>query len=119
MFAEPTVSGVTYLDMLLLFLEPQLIQDQAIDTVVCQQDGASPHLANIVRNHLNEVFTNKWIGRGSPRIWVPRSPDLTPLHFFAWGYTKAQVYRMKIRMGLPELRNLIQAAVDTITPQLL
>ena len=79
MFAKPTVSGVTHLDMLKLSLQPQMIQDQVIHTVVYQQYGAPPHFANIVRDHLNRVFPNRWIGRSSPRIWAPRSPDLTPL----------------------------------------
>ena len=84
MLAEPTVSGVTYLDMLKLFQEPQLIQDQVIDTVVYQQDRAPPLFANIVHDHLNEVFRNRWIGPSSSRIWAPCSPDLTPPDFFVW-----------------------------------
>ena len=96
-----------------------MIEDQVIETVMYQRGGAPPHFSNIVRDHLNEVFPNRWIGRGSPRIWAPRSPDLTSLDFFAWGYIKAQVYRVKIRRGHPELQNRIEAAMDTITPKLL
>lgn len=29
---------------------------------------------------------------GEPREWPPRSPDLTPLDFFLWGYLKDKVY---------------------------
>lgn len=29
-----------------------------------------------------------WIGRGGPVLWPPRSPDLTHLDFFLWGYLK-------------------------------
>ena len=28
------------------------------------------------------------IGRGAPELWPPRSPDLTPLEFFLWGYVE-------------------------------
>jgi len=27
-----------------------------------------------------------------PQEWLPRSPDLTSLHFFLWGHLKQQVY---------------------------
>ncbi|PSN41972.1 hypothetical protein C0J52_10538 [Blattella germanica] len=71
--------GDMYFDMLQLFLQPQLEQDGIIDTVVLQQDGAPPHFALAVHEYIND----RWIGRASPRIWAPRSPDLTPLDFFA------------------------------------
>ena len=50
MFAEPTVTGITYLYLLQQFLETQLIQDGILDSVVYQQDGAPPHCALIVCN---------------------------------------------------------------------
>ena len=87
--------------MLQLFLERHLFQDQVIDTAVYQQDGASPNFDNIIRDHLNDVFPNSWIGRGSPRIRAPHSPELMPFDFFAWGYIKAQVYQVKIMGGSP------------------
>ena len=31
-----------------------------------------------------------------PIVWPLRSPDLTPLDFFAWGFIKDVVYRRKI-----------------------
>ena len=95
MFAAPTVTG-TYLDLLQQFLEPQLIQDSILDSVVYQQDGAPPHFALFLRNCLNGTFPGRRIGRASPRLLVPRSPDLTPMDFFAWGIIKAKVYQVKI-----------------------
>ena len=56
MIVEPSVIGITYLDLLQQFLEPQLIQDGIFDSVVYQQDGALPHFALIVRNYLNDTF---------------------------------------------------------------
>jgi hypothetical protein len=32
------------------------------------------------------------MGHGGPVAWPPRSPDLTPLDFFLWGYIKEKVY---------------------------
>ena len=90
MFAEPTVTGITYHDSLQQFLEPQLIQDGILDSVVYQQDGASPHFVLIVRNYLNGTFPRRWIGRASRRLWAPRSPDLTPMDFFRMGFYQGQ-----------------------------
>lgn len=57
-----------------------------------QQDGAPAHYARFVRMFLNQRFPNRWIGRGGPVLWPPRSPDLNPLDFFLWGYVKDAVY---------------------------
>ena len=118
MFAEPTVTGITYLDLLQQFLEPQLIQDGILDSVVYQQDGASPHFALSVRNYLNDTFPGRWIGRASLRLLAPRLPDLTPMNFFAWGFIKANVYQVKIN-GLEQLKTHIFAAAEQITPDML
>ena len=83
MFAEPTVTGITYLDLLQQFLEPQLIQDGILDSVVYQQDGKPPHFALIVWNYLTDTFPGRWIGRASLRLWASCLPDLTPMDFFA------------------------------------
>ncbi|KYN12438.1 hypothetical protein ALC57_15405, partial [Trachymyrmex cornetzi] len=47
-----------------------------------QQDGAPAHYARIIRMFLNQRFPNRWIGRGGPVLWPPRSPDLNSLDFF-------------------------------------
>ena len=77
-----SVTGITYLDLLQQFLEPQLKQDGILDSVVYQQDGAPPHFALIVRNYLNDTFQGRWNDRASLRLWAPHSPDLTPKGFF-------------------------------------
>jgi hypothetical protein len=38
-----------------------------------------PHFSRHVTEYLNQQFPNRWIGRGCPQNWPPRSPDLTPL----------------------------------------
>ena len=83
MFAEPAVTGITYLDILQQFLESQFIQDGILDSVAYQQEGAPPHFALTIRNYLTDIFPGRWIGRASLRLWAPRSPDLTPKDFFA------------------------------------
>ncbi|KAJ8883176.1 hypothetical protein PR048_015016 [Dryococelus australis] len=46
-----------------------------------QQDAAPPHIATAVRRRLVMYFPNRWIGRGGPMAWPPRSPDITPPGF--------------------------------------
>lgn len=55
-------------------------------------DGAPPHSSLIINNYLEEVFEDQWIASNGPFRWPPRSPDLTPLDYFIWGYIKNEVY---------------------------
>lgn len=58
-----------------------------------QQDGAPPHNGRIVTDYLNNIFPNKWIGNRGFVHWPARSPDLTPLDYFLWGYIKNRLYK--------------------------
>jgi len=87
-FAESTITANIYVNMLKHYVVPQLEEFQP--RVVFQQDGAPPHWGLIVCDFLNETFPNRWIGRNDPTPWPPRSPDITPLDFFLWGYVKRQ-----------------------------
>lgn len=71
-----------------------------------------------VRQHLSETYPNKWIGRGSPVTWPPRSPDLTPLDFFLWGHIKEQVYTVT-PVDIEDLKLKITNAFQTVTPEML
>lgn len=72
-----------------------------------QHDGAPPHVAVQVRQRLNQIFGRQWIGRFADNPWPPRSPDLTPLDYFFWGWVKQLVFKkesrteeeMKLRIG--------------------
>ena len=83
-FTEETVCGTLYLDMLEQFFFPQIEQLQS--DIPFQQDGVPPHWFNEVHTTLGNIFLGYWIGRGGPIAWHMRSPDLTPLDFFLWGY---------------------------------
>jgi hypothetical protein len=71
-----------------------------------------------VRKSLNKTLPNRWIGRDGPIPCPPRTPDITPLDFFFWGYVKDQVFRSKIG-SVVELRARINNAVASVTPQML
>lgn len=60
-----------------------------------QHDGAPAHYALLVQNFLNNNYGNCWIGRGGPITWPPRSPDMTPLDYFLWGYIKCKAYEVE------------------------
>ncbi|KAJ4442997.1 hypothetical protein ANN_04645 [Periplaneta americana] len=60
-FAENTVTGATYLQMLQDWLFPQMTNDNP--NFIFQQDGAPPHWYREVRRNLNEGLPNRWIGR--------------------------------------------------------
>lgn len=61
-----------------------------------QQDGAPAHYDINVRNWLDANFPERWIGRGGTVAWPPRSPDLTPLDCFLWGFLKNNVYSSEV-----------------------
>lgn len=89
-----------------------------LNRVYFQQDGAPPHNARINVNWLNAKFGGRWIGTNGPVRWPARSPDLTPLDFWFWGYLKDRVYLTR-----PEneeiLRQRIINACREIPPNLI
>lgn len=80
-----------------------------------QQDGAPPHYAAEVRAYLDEVFPDRWIGRRGFIEWPARSPDLTPLDFFLWGYLKSKVFKTK-PIDLEDLKIRIRNEIRLIPP---
>lgn len=83
-----------------------------------QQDGAPPHNARNVRDILTQKFRNNWIANGGPVAWPARSPDLSILDFFIWGYLKQKVYSTTPE-NLNDLRNRISDTCRRITPYML
>lgn len=88
------LNGQNYLVFLQDML-PELLEDVPLHLFRdhwFQQDGCPAHFARAVRDHLDQAYPNRWIGRGGPVSWPARSPDLTPLDFFLWGAMEALVY---------------------------
>lgn len=106
----------------LLFLEndlPALLENVPLNVrqhMWFLQDGAPAHFSHLVRQHLNNIFEIRWIGRGGPVPWPPRSPDLTPLDFYLWGMMKTKVYTTDI-LDLEDLRNRVHVAAAEIRQQ--
>lgn len=107
-FIEGNLNGELYLDMLQNLIVPAMrtaaaAQNMVWEDVVFQQDGAPAHFKREVKDFLNATFPNRWIGRNGPIRWPPRSPDLTPLDFFLWGFLKDRVFRAGFPKDLNEL----------------
>jgi len=105
----------------------QLLRDQVIphlevmypdNNIWFQQDGAPAHFGLPVRNFLNHIFPNRWIGRGGEIEWPARSPDLNPLDFFMWGFLKNKVYYNRPH-NIEDLKNRIRNEIGNIVPDML
>ena len=73
--------------MLNEFLFPKIEEDD-LDDILFQQDGATFHIVNVTIDLLRTVFENQIISRNSDVNWLPQSCDLTPLDYFLWGAVK-------------------------------
>jgi hypothetical protein len=71
------------------------------------------HFSKTVRAWLNKKFDDRWIGRGGPISWAPRSPDLTPLDFFLWGHIKTNIYKTKVD-DIDDLKSRITDEIEAI-----
>jgi hypothetical protein len=117
-FVKGTVTGQSYLNMLQLWLMPQMQEDS--NDFLFQQDGVPPNFHNDVREYLNIELPRRWIGRAGERDerfkkWPPRSPDLTPSNLVLWGYIKDHVYVPPLPRDIQELRQRIKEAATMVT----
>ena len=81
-------------------------------------DGVPPHYALYSRQMMNEIFEQKWIGRGGPVAWPPRLLDLTSPDYFLWGFVKERV--MTVALTTPDdMKERIRRARTEITPKML
>jgi hypothetical protein len=95
-------------------------EDDQEGRIYFQQDGAPPHYLEEVREYLNTRLPGRWIGRAAPIAWPPRSPDLTPLDFFLWGFVTNRVFVPHLPENVAELQTRITAAaVAEVTPEML
>ena len=85
-----------------------------------QHDGVFAHFTTDVRLHLKATYGQQWIGWGGSVLWPARSPDLTCLDYFLWGYVKSLVYKILVNSA-EELVAHIAAAFGEVryTPDIL
>ena len=77
-----------------------------------------PRVSLVVRERIDTAFPGRWIGRDGPVSLPTRSPDLTQLFFFLWGYVKTQVFTDEVE-NVEELKRRIERVVSTVTPAML
>ena len=81
------------------------------------QDGARPHLP--ARYWITSKFGDHTIGEGLAQPWPARSPDLTPLDFFFWGWLKDAIYRDGPIGSIPELKARIVQCCNAVPQEFL
>ena len=92
-FFDGRSTGQVYANFLQNVL-PQLMEDVPMHVRIymwMQHYGAPPQYALCSRQVINKIFDEKWIGRGGPVAWSPRSSDLTLPDYFLWGFVKERV----------------------------
>lgn len=115
-FFEGSLTAQKYLDLLQNEI-PGLLEDVPLATrelMWWQHDGAPAHNSGVVLDFLNNSYPGRWIGTNGPLRWPPRSPDITPLDFFLWGFLKEMVYAEPIE-DMADLINKIYASCATIS----
>ena len=112
-----TVDGNRYRHMIEEYLSHEL-EDLNREKIWFQQDGATPHTARETMDVLKEMFPHRIISRFGDVPWPPRSPDLSALDFFLWGYLKEKVYNDNPNT-LQEIKLIIIQEISRITPEVL
>ena len=105
------LNGENYLVFLREVL-PELLEDVPValeNRHWFQHDGCPAHNYRPVRAHLDQRYPGRWIGRGGPVQWPPRSPDLTPLDFFLWGAMEAHVYATPVESAEDLVARIVAA----------
>ena len=110
-FRTPTVNTQAYKSMLSSYGLRHVAQLPG--SPIFQQDGAPAHTSNATSEYLQRKLGNRWISKRGPTNWPARSPDLTPLDFFLWGYVKDKVYSEEIE-SLQHLKARITEAIRSI-----
>lgn len=114
-FFEETVNQHNYLHMLQNFFWPKHLRTANYKNYYFQQDGATPHTANMVQEWLSSKFLDKFIDKNQ---WPPRSPDLNPCDYFLWGYLKSKVYN-PLPKNLDDLKANIEREIKKINKNVL
>ena len=117
-FEDDTVNGNNYLSMLQKSFIWEVRKFHKVRSIIFQHNGAPAHFSTDVRQYLDNHFPNRWIGRGGPIRWAPRSPDLTPLDFILWDHVKSNIYKIPVK-NLMELKRRINNEIKSISKETL
>ena len=107
------VSTDTYIEMLNMMFVNDIYPDQWF-----QQDGKTAHTSLRAREWLTNQFGNKIISHHMEFSWPARSPDLSPLDYFLWGYVKENVFKRQPEY-IEILKEIVQEVVSSIDQDVL
>lgn len=107
-FFEDTITADRYITILNRFINE--LHDDELRQGYFQHDNAPAHTALRTRQYLQQFYDDRIIA------FPPRSPDLTALDYFLFGYLKNTIYRTPLHT-LQELKDAITAACANITVQ--
>ena len=120
-FFRENLNGDRYLNFLETeigeFLDDMVLEER--QNLWFQHDGCPAHSTRNVSQWLNRTFPNKWLGRNTDPRWPPRSPDITPLDYFLWGYLKQKVYKDRPFNNVEELETSIRVHCRNIPANVL
>lgn len=88
----------------------EVVPENNFHNIWFQQDGCPAHNTREVRDFLSNVFGNNVISNSGPVPWPARSPDITPLDFYLWGFIKNEVYQF----DPPENVNVLEERVRNV-----
>ena len=112
-FFQERLNSVSYCEIINQFVA-QLTENENRNAWF-QQDSATCHVSNHTLAHLRRTFEQRLITKG---LWPPRSPNLTPLDSFAFGYIKDTVFS-KNPHTLDELRTMVTDVIQNIPREVL
>lgn len=112
-----TVNGQRYHNLVTDFLIPK-VNEMNVANLYFQQDGATCHTTRPNMEILRQKFPGRVISRYGDVEWPARSPDLSPLDFFLWGYLKGRIYRDN-PIDITQLKAAIETEIRSIGQEML
>lgn len=108
------LNGNKYLEFLQNDLTLMLrdFSDRRLQRMWFMHDGATPHACEQVRNHLDNMFPNRWIGANGPVKWPANSADLNPIDFYVWNYINKTISKSQKVNTIGEFEHQIRTAFD-------
>ena len=112
---KTTVNQHNYLEMLKEVVWPKIRGVARARGYWFQQDGAPPHTTQMVRDWLASKFDDRVISHKTDRPWPPGSPDMSPLDFYFWGRSMAELRRCP-PSSMEELKETVTDFALSLSP---
>ena len=113
---KTTVNQHNYLEMLKEVVWPKVRGVARARGYWFQQDGAPPHTTQMVRDWLESKFGDRVISNKTDRPWPPGSPDMSPLDFYFWGRSEAELRRCP-PSSMEELKETVTEFALSLSPE--